>query len=102
LNCGYNYNFGSKDRIDILLVLTKDMVFIKKPLDKRSKAIQKGNQKLVLQSKVMEGPKRKVANVLLPSKHYISSSYNFRDMLLREETHQCDKRSLPWDHPPRC
>jgi hypothetical protein len=27
--------------------------------------------------------------------------YSFRDMLLSKETHQCDRRSLPWEHLPR-
>ncbi len=46
----------------------------------------------------MEGFRRKVANVFLPSKHYILS-LQFRDVLLQEEAHQCYKRSLPWKHP---
>jgi hypothetical protein len=47
------------------------MVLKKKPPDKRGKVIL--NKKLALQLKVMEGPKKKAANVLLPSKNYISS-----------------------------
>ncbi len=43
----------------------------------------------------MEGPKKKVANVL------ISLPYNYKYMLLQEEIHQCNKRYLPWEHPRR-
>jgi len=45
LSCRYNYNFGSKDKTNNLLVLIEDMVFIKKPLDKRGKKIWKGKLK---------------------------------------------------------
>jgi hypothetical protein len=30
----------------------------------------------------------------------LSSPFSLRDMLLQEEAHQCDMRSLPWEHPP--
>ncbi len=45
LSCKYNCNFGSENKTDNLLVLTKDMVFINKPLDKRGKEIWKGKLK---------------------------------------------------------
>jgi len=38
----YNYSFGLEDRVDNLLPLIEDMVFIKKFLDNRSKTIWKG------------------------------------------------------------
>jgi hypothetical protein len=37
LSCKYNYSFGLENKKDDLLALTKDMVVIKKPLDKRGK-----------------------------------------------------------------
>jgi hypothetical protein len=37
LSCKYNYSFGLENQKDDLLALTKDMVVIKKPLDKRGK-----------------------------------------------------------------
>jgi hypothetical protein len=44
----YNYKFGLEDRIDNLLALTEDMVFIKKHLDKRGKKFIKEKKKLTL------------------------------------------------------
>jgi hypothetical protein len=41
----YNYKFGLEDRIDNLLALTEDMVFIKKHLDKRGKKFIKEKKK---------------------------------------------------------
>jgi hypothetical protein len=35
----YNCSFGPEDKIDHLLLLTEDMVFKKKPFDKRGKVI---------------------------------------------------------------
>jgi hypothetical protein len=40
---------------------------------KEVKQSGKENKKFMLQSKVMEGPKKKVANVFLPLKRYIFS-----------------------------
>jgi hypothetical protein len=48
------------------------MILKKKPL-REVKQSGKEKQKLMLQSKVMESPRRKVANVFLPSKCYIIS-----------------------------
>jgi hypothetical protein len=56
----YNCSFGLEDS---LLPLTKVMSFLKKPLDKRGKAIWKRKQKTHVMI-VMEGPKRKAANVV--------------------------------------
>jgi hypothetical protein len=49
LSYKYNCSFGLEDKIDNLLALTKDMVFKKKPLDKRGKSnLERKIEKLML------------------------------------------------------